>query len=177
MRKLVGSSLVSVDGVHGDPGSWASAYFDAEAVETSLAKLQVSDAMLMGRNTYEYFAAAWSEPTGPYDQRLYDIRKYVFSSTLTSADWNNSTVVSGDAVAAVGELKNQDGGDLMIYGYGQLSQTLLEHDLVDELSFWINPVVLGSGTPLFRPGGRRALRLTSSEVRSNGVVCLSYSPA
>jgi hypothetical protein len=93
MRKLIVSSLVWLDGIHGDPQSWIGDYFDEQAAEESLAVLLDSDAMLMGRTTYEYFAPAWSSPSGPYLGRIYEMRKYVFSSTLTTADWNNTTVI------------------------------------------------------------------------------------
>jgi dihydrofolate reductase len=175
MRKLIVSSLVSLDGVNGDPQSWASDYFDDQAAEESLAVLLDSDAMLMGRRTYEYFAPAWSAPSGPYLERINEIRKYVFSSTLTAAAWNNSTVVPGDPAAAVAQLKQQGAGHLVVYGYGLLAQTLLEHGLVDELNLMIHPVMLGSGTTLFRPGKRTNLRLESVTQHGNGVVALSYT--
>ena len=175
MRKLIVSSLVSLDGVHGDPQSWVGDFFDEQAVQESLAVLLDSDAMLMGRNTYEYFAPAWSSPQGPYLERINAMRKYVFSSTLTTADWNNTTIIADDPVAAVRELKEQGDRYLVIYGYGQLAQTLLEHGLVDQLNFIINPVMAGSGTTLFRPGKRTNLRLTSVTQRRNGVVVLSYA--
>jgi len=177
MRKLIVSSLVSLDGVHGDPQSWAEDYFDQQAAEESLAVLLDSDAMLMGRNTYEYFAPAWSSLSGPYLERINEMRKYVFSSTLTVADWNNTTIISGDPAAAAQELKKQGDRHLVIYGYGQLAQTLLEHGLVDELNFVINPVMVGSGTTLFRPGKRTNLRLVSVTERRNGVITLSYANA
>jgi len=177
MRKLIVSSLVSLDGIHGDPQSWIGDYFDEQAAEESLAVLLDSDAMLMGRNTYEYFAAAFSSPAGPYLQRIYEMRKYVFSSTLTAAGWNNTTIIAGDPVAAVRELKQQGDGHLVIYGYGQLAQTLLEHGLVDQLDFVISPVMAGSGTTLFRPGMRTNLRLVSVTERRNGAVILSYANA
>jgi dihydrofolate reductase len=174
VRDLIVSSLVSLDGVHGDPQSWVGDYFDKQAVEESLAVLRDSDAMLMGRNTYDYFAPVWSSPSGPYLERINEMRKYVFSSTLTSADWNNTTIIPGDPVAAVRELKEQGDGHLMIYGYGQLAQALLEHGLVDKLNFAVNPVLLGSGTTLLRPGKRANLRLVSVSERRNGVIILSY---
>jgi dihydrofolate reductase len=177
MRNLIVSSLVSLDGVHGDPQSWAEDYFDQQAAEESLAVLLDSDAMLMGKNTYDYFAPAWSSPSGPYLERINQMRKYVFSSTLTAADWNNTTIISGEPIAAVRELKEQGDGHLMIYGYGQLAQTLLEHGLVDRLNFVINPVMVGGGTTLFRPGKRTNLRLVSVTQRGNGVVTLSYANA
>ena len=177
MRKLIVSSLVSLDGIHGDPQSWAGDYFDEQAAEQSLAVLLDSDAMLMGRNTYEYFAPTFSSPAGPYLERINEMRKYVFSSTLTAADWNNTTIVPGDAIAAVRELKGLGDGHLVIYGYGQLAQSLFEHGLVDQLNFVINPVMVGSGTTLFRPGQRTSLRLISVTERRNGVVTLSYANA
>ena len=177
MRNLIVSSLVSLDGVHGDPQSWVGDYFDQQAAEESLAVLLDSDAMLMGRNTYEYFAPRWSSPSGPYLERIYQMRKYVFSSTLTAADWNNTTIIPGNPVAAARELKQQGDRHLVIYGYGQLAQTLLEHGLVDKLNFVINPVMAGSGTTLFRPGKRTSLRLVSATERRNGVVTLSYANA
>jgi dihydrofolate reductase len=177
MRKLIVSSLVSLDGVHGDPQSWVGDYFDDQAAEESLAVLLDSDAMMMGRNTYDYFAPAFSSPSGPYLERIYEMRKYVFSSTLTAADWNNTAVIRGDPVAAVRELKQQGDRYLVIYGYGQLAQTLLERGLVDQLNFAINPVMVGGGTTLFRPGERTNLRLVSVTERRNGVVTLSYANA
>ena len=177
MRTLIVSSLVSVDGIHGDPQSWVGDLFDDQAAEESLAVLLDSDAMLMGRNTYQYFAAAFSSASGPYLERINAMRKYVFSSTLTAADWNNTTIIPGDPVAAVRELKEQGDGHLMIYGYGQLAQTLVEHGLVDQLNFVINPVIVGSRTTMFRPGQRTNLRLVTVSERRNGAVTLSYANA
>jgi dihydrofolate reductase len=177
MRRLIVSSLVSLDGIHGDPQSWIGDFFDEQAAEESLAVLLDSDAMLMGRNTYEYFAPAWSSPSGPYLERINEIRKYVFSSTLTAADWNNTTIIPGDPVAAVTQLKQQGDRHLVIYGYGRLAQTLLEHGLVDKLNVVINPVLAGSGITLFRSGKRTNLRLVSVTERRNGVVTLSYANA
>ncbi|WP_419995810.1 dihydrofolate reductase family protein [Streptomyces boninensis] len=177
MRNLIVSSLVSLDGVHADPQSWVGDYFDQQAAEESLAVLLESDAMLMGRNTYNYFAPAWSSPSGPYLERINDMPKYVFSSTLTTADWNNTTIISGDPAPAVRELKEQGDGHLMIYGYSRLAQTLLENGLVDKLNFVINPVMAGAGTTLFRPGKRTDLHLASVTERGNGVVVLSYANA
>jgi len=102
-------SLVSLDGVHGDPQSWAGDYFDEQAAAESLAVLLDSDAMLMGRNTYEYLAPAWSSPSGSYLERINEMHKYVFSSTLTAGDWNNTTIIPGDPVAAVRELRLRRG--------------------------------------------------------------------
>jgi dihydrofolate reductase len=174
MRKVKVSALVSLDGVHGEPRSWVGSYFDEAAAEESLQNLQRADAMLMGRNTYEYFAPAWPNTPGPYAERVNAIPKYVFSSTLSTTDWNNSKIVATDPVKTVAELKEQGDGDLVSYGFGRLARTLLEHDLVDELGFWLHPVIVGSGTPVFRPGLLTSLELTGLSRRPNGVVSLSY---
>src|SRR5262245_40018156 len=117
MRKIIESTLVSLDGVIEDPHLWATEYFDSEAEKYALELLLASDAMLMGRRTYEFFAAAFPHQTGEYGERVNTIRKYVFSSTLKEADWNNSSMVNGDVVAEVGKLKSQAGKDLVIYGH------------------------------------------------------------
>ncbi len=175
-RKLVVSALTTVDGAHHNPMSFAGPYFDDEAAARSLADLEACDAMLMGRNTYEYFAHGWSNATDPYPQRINDIVKYVFSSTLTVAAWNNTKVLTGDVATAVAELKQQGGGDLMIYGYSRLSQTLLEHGLVDELKIAVLPVIAGAAAPLPRPGPTAPLRLASTNTWTNGTVQLTYTP-
>ena len=174
MGKLIVSSLVSLDGGQHAPQSWASEYFDEHSVAKSVARLEHCDAMLMGRNTYEYLKPSWSSASGLYLDRINSMRKYVFSSTLRSADWNNSEIVSGDPVTEVAKLKQDSSGDLVIYGCGQLGQTLLEHDLVDVLDIWVHPVILGTGEALFRPGPRKDLRLHSVDQRPTGVVSLTY---
>jgi len=177
MRKIIESTLVSLDGVIGDPQAWASDYFDEEARADALERLLASDAMLMGRRTYEAFAQAWPAQTGEYADRINSMRKYVFSSTLERADWSNSTVISGDVAAEVGKLKQQNGQDLVIYGHGLLGQTLLAHGLLDELQFAIHPVVVGGGRLLFREGEKATLRLLAARTFGTGVVVLSYQPA
>ena len=177
MRKVIESTLVSIDGVIGDPPVWAGEYFDKEAERAALEQLLASDAMLMGRRTYEMFAAMSLTGTGDYADRMTSIHKYVFSSTLEKADWNNTTIISGDVPAAVAELKQQDGRPLVMYGHGLLGQTLLEHQLLDELRFMIHPVFIGRGTLLFREVDKTALRLTGTQTLDTGVVVLIYQPA
>jgi dihydrofolate reductase len=174
MRKLEISTLMSLDGVVGDPQSWAEPYFDARAVEQSLRRLEAADAFLMGRGSYEYFAPTWPKAEGAYMARLREMDKYVFSSTLDRAEWDNTVVIPGDAVEAVRELKAGEGGDLVAYGYGALSQALLEHDLVDTLTFAIHPIIVASGAPVFRPGQSKRLRLQHAEPLDTGVVVVSY---
>jgi dihydrofolate reductase len=176
MRRIISSSFVSLDGVIGDPRAWAMQYFDDDSQEAALQRLLASDAMLMGRGTYEYFT---DDPpqTGDYADRIDAIPKYVFSSTLESADWNNSTIVRGDVPSAVRELKQREGQDLLIYGHGQLGQTLLEHHLLDELHVAIHPVLVGHGQSLARAGQRTPLKLLATTELTTGVVVVSYQPA
>src|ERR1700761_8566832 len=175
MRKIIESTFVSLDGVTDDPRAWAMGYFNENAQQAALEQLQDSDGMLMGRSTYEYFTAAL--PTdSPYAHAINAIRKYVFSSTLSRADWNNSTIVDDDPVAAVNELKQQDGRDLIMYGHGRLSQTLLEHHLVDEIRFAVHPLIR-NGRPADRGHARvPTLKLIAATPLPNGVVVLSYQP-
>jgi dihydrofolate reductase len=156
---------------------WANEYFDEEAVATSLAQLRVSDAMLMGRNTYEMFAAAWPSATGDYADAMNAITKYVFSGTLAEATWTNTTIVGGDVPTAVRELKEHGDGDLVMYDHGPLGQALLDNGLLDELRLWIHPLLVGHGNQLFRPDASAGLRLVGTETHANGVVVVTYEPA
>jgi len=176
MRKIIESTLVSLDGVIGDPHLWATPYFDSEAEKHALELLSTSDAMLMGRRSYEFFAAAFSHQTGQYGQRVNKIPKYVFSSTLKKADWSNSSIVKGDVAAEVRKLKSQAGKDLVIYGHGLLGQTLLKNDLLDELKLWIHPCFVGRGKLLFREGEKTDLKLIAQKTLATGVVVLTYQP-
>jgi dihydrofolate reductase len=117
------------------------------------------------------------EQTGPYADAINAIRKYVFSSTLENADWNNSTLIRDDVVTAVSKLKQEDGGDLMMYGYGRLSQTLLAHHLVDEIRFSIHPVLVGGGTAGGGNGKTLPLKLLGAAPAPSGVVALTYQSA
>ena len=165
MRKIINAAFVSLDGVTQDPQSWA--IFDSDAGDEAAQTLQALDGMLMGRSTYEYFADVMPEQTGPYADAINAIRKYVFSSTLENAQWNNSTIIRSDVVTAVTELKRQDGRDLIMYGYGRLNQTLLENHLVDEIRFSVHPVLVGQTLPL---------KLTGTTPSPSGVVALTYEP-
>src|SRR5215471_4303913 len=127
MRKIIESTLVSLDGVIGDPHLWAMERFDDDAQKEALEGLHASEAMLLGRRTYEIFAALWPARKGDYAERLNSMRKYVFSSTLRKADWNYSTITQGDVVTEAARLKQQEGKSLILYGRGLLGQTLLEH--------------------------------------------------
>ena len=177
MRKIIESTLVSLDGVIGDPPTWVGDYLDEEFQKDALERLLESDAMLMGRRTYEMFANTWAARTDPFASRINDMRKYVFSSTLEEADWKNSIVVKGDVVTEVRKLKQQAGRDLVMYGHGLLAQTLLKHGLLDELRVSIFPVIVGRGKLLFRDDESTTLKLVATESRRTGVVVVRYQPA
>lgn len=170
-------TLVSANGVIGEPHSWTGEHFNDKVVAQALEQLSRSDAMVMGRNTYEMFSTIWAEPTDDYAAAIYHMRKHVFSSTLDRADWNNTTIVRGDVATAVRELKRQDGKDIVLYGHGPVGQALLENDLLDELKLWVHPVVVGSGTLLFRDGATTELDLVETKTTETGVVLLTYRPA
>jgi DHA2 family multidrug resistance protein-like MFS transporter len=176
-RKVIESTLVSVDGVIGDPHMWTGEHFGEEAVARALEQLGRTDAMVMGRRTYEMFSNIWANPVDEYAGAIYSMRKYVFSSTLARADWNNTTVISGDAVSAMHDLKEQGGKDIVLYGHGSLGQALLEANLLDELKLWIHPVVVGHGKLLFRDGKKSALDLVATDTTTSGVVIVTYRPA
>ena len=177
MRKIIESTLVSADGVIGSPPLWAMDYRDEEVTRDALERLSGSDAMLMGRGTYELFAATWPGQTDEFAQRMNGIRKYVFSSTLAGADWSNSTIVRGDVLAEVTKIKEQDGRDLALFGHGRLAQTLLENGLIDELRLSVHPVLAGAGLPQFSNGRTTPLKLVSAKTFTTGVVVLSYQRA
>ena len=168
---------MSADGVVGSPPLWAMDYRDEEVTRDALERLSGSDAMLMGRGTYELFAAIWPGQADDFAQRVNAIRKYVFSSTLASADWSNSTIVRGDVVAEVTKIKEQDGRDLALFGHGRLAQTLLENGLIDELRLSVHPVLAGAGLPQFTNGDKTRLTLVSAKTFTTGVVVLSYQTA
>jgi dihydrofolate reductase len=177
MRKIIEYTLVSVDGVFAGPAlQQFLGYRDDAYLRDGLGLLLACDAMLMGRTTYDSFAGIWPGRDHPWAGRLNAIHKYVFSSTLERADWNNSTIVRGDAVTEVTKLKQQQGGDLLIYGHGLLAETLLNQQLLDVLDISIHPLVAGSGKLLFRPGLSASMKLTAVKGFSK-IVKLTYEPS
>jgi dihydrofolate reductase len=176
MRRIVESTLVSLDAVFSDPHLWANEYFDQEAEAYALELLSAADAMLMGRRTYEFFAQAFPHQTGEYGERVNGIRKYVFSNSLDRADWSNVSILKGDVAAEVHKLKAEEGGDLVIYGHGQLGRTLLAGGLLDELKLWIHPCFVGRGELLFREGEEHKLQLVRTKTLGTGVVVTTYAP-
>ncbi|MFI8230907.1 dihydrofolate reductase family protein [Streptomyces sp. NPDC085900] len=177
-RRLVQTALVSLNGVIGEPLRWAGPYFGPGSAGHSLKVLQRSEAMLMGRRTYELFSRQWPAASGPYAEHINAMRKYVFSSTLQEAEWTNTRVIAGDPVKAVAELKRAPGRDLIVYGHGQFGQTLCDAGLVDELTLTVVPVFV-DGTTYYRPGAlSRSWELVSAGPgRDPGLVSLTYRPA
>ena len=177
MRNILEYTLVSLDGVYaGAAVSGFAAYRDEAYLRDGLGQALTCDALLMGRTTYEDFAKIWPRRIDPWADRINAMPKYVFSSMLEKADWNNSTIVRSDVEAYVTRLKQQEGRDLLIYGHGLLAETLLKHHLLDILDLSIHPLVLGQGKQLFRQGETAALRLVATKSFSKGIVKLTYEP-
>jgi dihydrofolate reductase len=187
--RIVVTEFVSLDGVMEDPGGSEGAKhgawtfeFDrgAEGDKFKLDELVEADAQLLGRVTYEGFAAAWPSITDEagFAEKMNAMPKYVVSSTLRDPTWTNTTVLSGDVVEEVTRLKQEVDGALLVAGSAQLVQTLVEHDLVDELRLMVFPIVLGSGKRLFgETTDRKTLQLAESRVVGDGVAILVYRPA
>jgi dihydrofolate reductase len=178
MRKLIESSIVSLDGVVGSPWEWAGPYFEGEVKDNSRARLAGYDAFLLGRVTYEKFASTWGQIQGdPYLDTINSMPKYVASTTLREMTWN-ATRIEGDVAEEVAKLKAQPGQDIVKYGTGRLDRTLIAHDLVDEFHFLLMPVVIGHGPHLFEgvDTSQRRLELIDTTTFGNGVVALTYVP-
>jgi dihydrofolate reductase len=176
MRKLIESTLVSLDGVVEAPDRWA--LFDQEAVEYSMHELENYDAFVMGRVAYERLRAIWEPVTGnPYIDAINQMPKYVATRTLSALGWN-ATPLGDDAPGALARLKAQPGKDLIKYGTSRLDATLLGAGLIDEIRLWIMPVVIGAGQRIFEDIDPAAVRLDLTDVHrfANGSVILTYTP-
>jgi dihydrofolate reductase len=174
---LTQSVLVSLNGVTSGPLPWAGPFFGVGSAAGALSALEPVEAMLMGRRTYEIFSEQWPRTEGPYAERLNQIRKYVFSSTLSDPTWDNTVVIDGDVVEEVTRLKAAATGELTVYGHGRFGQTLCDAGLVDELTLTVFPVFVAEGSPMFRPGESSTWRLT--DVRQGpdpGLAMLTYVP-
>jgi len=161
------------------PGGWSFKISRGdEGDKFKLDEAFASEALLLGRVTYEGFAEAWPSRDGEFADKFNNMPKYVVSSTLDEPEWNNSTVLKGDVVEEVRKLKEEQDGDIVVHGSARLVQTLIEHDLVDELRLMVYPVVLGSGKRLFgETSDKKPLRLVESKVVGDGVSILIYRPA
>jgi dihydrofolate reductase len=178
MRKLTAWQYVTLDGVVEAPEKWVMP--DQEMFEEQTAGYAASDALLLGRRTYEVFAAAWPKRGSnvPNADWMNNTRKYVASTTLEAPEWQNTTVLEGDVAEAVSRLKEEDGEAITVNGSATLLRSLLSTGLVDELRLFLHPVVLGSGDRLFDDAEDRvALELADCHAYDNGVVSLTYQPA
>ena len=181
MRKVVFTAMVSLDGFYEGPGEgweaidWHRA--DDEWDRYSVETMAGADTLLLGRRTYQGFAEFWPAQEGELARALDDVAKVVFSTTLERADWNASRLVRHDAAGEVERLKRQPGKDILVFGSATLAETLTRAGLIDEYRLAYNPVVLGAGRPLFRPGEERLnLRLTGTRTFAAGIVVLTYTP-
>lgn len=191
MRKLMVTTFVSLDGVMQAPGGpdedredgfehggWAVPYMDQRVIDLMAAATSRASALLLGRKTYEIFAATWplAEPDDAIGARMNSLDKYVASRTLDAVSWQNSTLLAVDVAKAVAELKQGEGGEIQVHGSGELIQNLIKHDLVDEFHLLVFPVLLGSGKRLFGGGTIPAsLRLIAITAMDTGVVISTYA--
>jgi len=185
MGKIVVTEFASLDGVIEDPGGSENFKYGGWSFEIDrgdegnkfkVDETEASDALLLGRVTYEGFAEAWPSRDGEFADKFNNMPKYVVSSTLSEPEWNNSTVLKGDIAAEVEKLKQQYDGDIVVHGSAQLVHYLIDHDLVDELRVMVYPVVLGSGKRLFgETSDKKTLQLADSKVVGDGVIILTYT--
>jgi dihydrofolate reductase len=184
MRKIINSTYVSLDGVIGDPQNWTSAYFQDEAAAYARELLFSCDAVLMGRKTFDGFSQAWpamEEATGDFGVRMNTLPHYVVSDTLKKPGWGDTTAIPrSEAVAEITKLKEQDGQDILQYGFGPVSRTLVANGLLDELRLWIHPVLVGPGDPedmLNVKDFSASFELAGTTVFKTGVIVATYVPA
>ena len=192
MRKLIVSTFLTLDGVMQAPGGpgeddsggfahggWSVNYWDEKMGEVMGAAMSVPFDLVLGRTTYDIFAAFWPDaPEEAGGKPLNDATKYVASQSQRTLDWSNSVLIEGDAAEGIAALKQEDGPELQVHGSGNLIQTLLRHNLVDQYRLWVFPLVIGSGKRLFSDGTiPSGLKLVDSTVSTTGVVIGTYEPA
>ncbi|AKR36162.1 MAG TPA: pyrimidine reductase [Bacillus sp. (in: Bacteria)] len=177
MGQIIVSMYLSLDGVIEEP-AWTAPYFNEEVAKFQSNLLFESEALLLGRVTYQGFAAAWPSMTDEegFADKMNSMPKFVASTTLEKTEWN-ANLIKGNIVEEISKLKEQPGQNLLIYGSSDLTQTLMQHDLIDEYHFIVNPVIVGSGKRLFKDqNNTKALKLIETRTTSSGVVILSYQP-
>ncbi len=178
MRKIVVSEYMTLDGLMDEPGNWSFPFWNEEAAQFKFDELFASDALLLGRITYQGFAKAWPtmQGTGEYGERMNGLPKYVVSTTLTEATWN-AHLIKDHIAEEVSKLKHESGRDLLVFGSGELVHTLMQHNLIDEYRLMVYPLILGSGKRLFRDAiEKKVLKLIETKTFSSGVVLLTYHP-
>jgi dihydrofolate reductase len=180
MGKIVNSTFVSLDGVINHMDRWHFDFVDAETNDIALQQLRDSDALLMGRHTYDVYASAWPGRDGDYADLINATPKYVASTTLQTPEWAHTTVLDGDLPEAVAKLKQAHERTILMHGYGPVAKTLVRHGLLDELVLWVHPMLAGVGTPadmLISDGLNTRLSLLGVKTLGSGVVILTYRPS
>ncbi len=180
MRKMINSTYVSLDGVVTNPQEWTFHFRDDAANQFAFEQLMASDTLLMGRRTYENFSAVWPtrKDQGGMADKMNSMPKYVASRTLKKTTWN-ATVIQGDLAEAVDRLKRAPGNDIVQYGYGPVTGTLIEHGLLDELRLWLHPILVGKGAVddlLIGPRAMSTLKLADLKRYESGLLVLTYQP-
>jgi dihydrofolate reductase len=180
MRKLINSTYITLDGVIEDPQDWPSlGSFSQRGDQIQTDLLLNCDAQIMGRKTYEGFAMVWPTRGGnPYGDHINAMPKYVFSSQVSDPEWENTTVVGSDPVQFVADLKQQDGGDIIHYGFGHLAHMLMNAGLLDELRLWLHPFFVGAGgaqSLLYADDSEARFGLAGSVTLESGIVILTYT--
>lgn len=182
MGRFVNSTYITLDGIIENPQDWPSLGSFSESgnrIQTEL--LLASDAVLMGRRTYDGFLPVWPTMSGdPYSDRINAMPKYVASRSLTNPSWNNTTVIESDLVDRVAELKRETTGNIVQYGFGDVSRELLRAGLIDELRLWLHPFFVGTGGAdalLYRDSLAATFELTDTTSLDSGIIILSYSTA
>jgi dihydrofolate reductase len=186
MRKVIASEFMSLDGIMDDPGGtegkpyggWSLKHFNEEYRQFKAAELESCDALLLGSVTYQRFAETWPLRDGDFADAMNSIKKYVVSSSLQDAEWNNAQIISENVVEAVRAIKQQPGENILVAGSNTLLTTLLEEGLVDELRIMLHPVIVGQGRRLFSEGvSGYELKLVKSQSFATGTIVLTYEPA
>ncbi len=179
MRKLIVTEFMTLDGVIQDPHLWSFPYWNDEIGNFKHAELFASDALLLGRVTYQGFAEAWPSRTDEagFADRINSMPKYVVSTTLDKGEWNNSTVIKANVAEEVAKLKQMPGQDIVIHGSGRLVESLMKENAIDQYQLLVYPLVLGRGLRLFADGSDAKLKLVESKPMGSGVVLLIYQPA
>lgn len=187
MRKLIASEFITLDGIMEEPGGgdktefggWSFQFWNEEAEKYKYDELFSCDALLLGRVTYDGFAAAWpamTDETG-FADRMNSLPKYVVSTTLEEAQWNNSILIKENVIEEVKKLKQQSGQNIVIHGSGDLISTLMKHNLIDEYHLMVHPIIVGGGKRLFKKGmDQKSLKLIDTKSFKTGVVVLVYQP-
>jgi dihydrofolate reductase len=181
MRKILAAEFMTLDGVMEAPEQWHSQYFNDEMGADQATVMAETELLLLGRRTYEVFAASWpsrtAEDFGPFASYMNDTPKLVVSSTLDSVEWQNSTLLTGDVVEELSRLKQEPGKSIVVLGSATLVRSLLRDDLLDELRLLVDPILVGSGRRLFADdAGLTRLRLVASKTFRTGALSLTYAP-